>query len=257
MKSLRLHAVGDLRLQDEPIPAPGPGEVLVRVKAAGVCGSDLHWFTEGGIGDTRLSRPLILGHECAGVTETGERVAVDPAIPCGKCEFCLEGNPNLCEAIHFAGHDQDDGALREYIAWPARCLFSLPDRLSDAEGVMLEPLGVALYAVDLAGLRPGMSVGVLGCGPIGLLILQLARLSGATQLIATDKLPHRCDAARSLGATSVFQAEGGPENAKILAATHKRGVDVAFEVAGENEAVETAVAVTKPGGRVLLVGIPA
>jgi L-iditol 2-dehydrogenase len=253
----RLHAAGVLQIHDEPVPTPGHDETLVRVTAVGVCGSDLHWFTEGGIGDARLHHPLVLGHEFAGITPDGQRVAVDPAIACGKCDYCLEGNPNLCENIRFAGHGSDDGALRDYVAWPTRLLYPLPKSLSDADGAMLEPLGVALYAVDLAGLRPGMKVGVLGCGPIGLLVVQLARISGAIQIVATDELPHRLDAARTMGASHTFQANAGLEIQEIMAVTQNRGVDVAFEVAGENEAVETAIAVSKPGGRVILAGIPA
>jgi L-iditol 2-dehydrogenase len=261
MRVLRLHGAGDLRLHTEPDPLPGPGEALLRVTAVGLCGSDLHWFVEAGIGDAQLARPLVLGHEFAGVIENGERrgerVAVDPAIQCGACQFCLEGNPNLCAALRFAGYETEDGALREYVAWPTRCLYSLPDSLTDADGVMLEPLGVAIHAVDLGHLKTGMTVGVFGCGPIGLLVLQVARAAGATRLIATDKLPHRLEAARSFGATAVFQATDGQESAEVLAATNGRGVDVSFEVAGENEAVETAIAAAKPGGRVILVGIPA
>jgi len=261
MKVLRLHSVGDLRLHDEPEPVPGPGEVLLRLTAVGLCGSDVHWFSEAGIGDARLQEPLVLGHEFAGVIESGERrgerVAVDPAVPCGVCEFCLEGNPNLCEALRFAGHGTEDGALREYTAWPTHCLHSLPGSLTDAEGVMLEPLGVAIHAVDLGHLKPGMTVGVFGCGPIGLLVLQVARAAGATHLIATEKLPQRLEAAQSFGATAVFQAIDGRESAEVLAATDGKGVDVAFEAAGENEAVETAIVATKPGGRVVLIGIPA
>jgi L-iditol 2-dehydrogenase len=231
------------------------------VAAVSVCGSDIHWFAEGGIGDARIKQPLVLGHEFAGVItggeRSGERVAVDPAIPCGVCEFCLEGNPNFCTSMHFAGDGKFDGALREYVAWPTHCLFRLPESISDAEGALLEALGVGIHAIDLGHLRAGMSVGIFGCGPIGLLMVQLARISGATHIITTDKLPHRLEAAKSFGATNVFQAEGGTETAEILAATNRRGVDVAFEVAGENDAVETAVAAAKRGARVVLVGIPA
>lgn len=255
MKVIRLHGAGDLRLHDEPAPIPKAGEALVRVTAIGVCGSDLHWFGEGGIGNVQLRQPLVLGHEMAGVTQDGVRVAVDPAIPCGQCEFCLEGNPNLCTAMHFAGNDTDDGSLREVMTWPAHCLFPIPDSISDADGAMLEPLGVAIHAVDLAHLRPAMTVGVFGCGPIGLMILQLAKLSGATQIFATDVLPHRLEVARTYGAQTLLA--DGHEAAAILAATAKRGVDVAFEVAGVNDAVEAAFAAVKPGGKVMLVGIPA
>jgi L-iditol 2-dehydrogenase len=218
----------------------------VQVKAVGICGSDLHWFGEAGIGDARLQKPLVLGHEFAGVIAEGacqgERVAVDPAIPCRTCEFCQQGNPNLCPHVRFAGHGLEDGALCDSITWPEDCLFPLPEALSYADGVMLEPLGVALHAVDLAHLRIGMTVGVFGCGPIGLLILQLARLAGVAEVLATEPVPHRLDAARGLGAREWMPGQG---------------VDVAFEVAGENAAVESAFTAVRPGGRVILVGIPA
>jgi len=257
MKALRLHALGELRLHDEPEPVTHAGEDLLHVKAVGVCGSDLHWFSEGEIGDATLERPLVLGHEFAAITEDGERVAVDPAIPCEQCEFCQKGHPNLCLEMIFAGHGSQDGALRERMTWPRRCLFPLPDALSDADGAMLEPLGVAIHAVDLAKLRTGMSVGVFGCGPIGLLIVQLARLSGASQIIATDVLPHRVEAVKRLGADQAILAESGQELEEIRAAIHGRGVDVAFEAAGEQEAVDMSVAAVVPGGKVILAGIPA
>ncbi|HEY3291426.1 MAG TPA: zinc-binding dehydrogenase [Anaerolineae bacterium] len=260
MKVARLHGVHDLRLHDEPDPeAPAAGRAMMRVHSIGVCGSDLHWFAESGIGDARLARPLILGHEFAGVALTGkykgQRVAVDPAVACGECEFCVEGNPNFCINMHFAGHGADDGAMRECMTWPEHLMYPLPDSISDADGAMLEPLGVAIHAVDLAHIRPGMTVAVLGAGPIGLLTLQMARLAGAAELFVTDVLPHRMDAAKKYGATTVLKADG-TEAAQILAATHKRGVDVVLECAGENEAVEAAVAAAKPGGTVVLVGIP-
>ena len=246
MKVVRLHAPNDLRVHAQPEPEPGPGELLVRVQAVGICGSDLHWFGEAGIGDAKLSKPLVLGHEFTGVIASGprqgERVAVDPAVPCHACEFCLQGNPNLCEQVRFAGHGVVDGALQELIAWPEECLFPLPAALSNSDGVMLEPLGVAMHAVDLAHLRTGSSVGVFGCGPIGLLVIQMAQLAGATRVFVTEPLPHRLEAALKLGAR-----EWKPGQA----------LDVAFEVAGDNDAVETAFAAAKPGGKVILAGIPA
>lgn len=256
MKAIRLHARGELRVHDEPTPVPTAQEKLLQVKAVGICGSDLHWFAEGGIGDAQLERALVLGHEFAGVTHRGERVAVDPAIPCRACEFCQSGHPNLCERLVFAGHGLQDGALREWMAWDERNLFPIPDSLTYADGAMLEPLGVAIHAVDLAHLKAGMTVGVFGCGTIGLLILQLARVCGAVTIVATDLLPHRLEAARSLGATNVIRAEGSTEVPEVLAATGGHGADVAFEVAGEQEAVETSFAAVRPGGKVILVGIP-
>ena len=257
MKVARLHGPGDVRLHEEPRPTPGRGEVLVRVGAVGLCGSDLHWFEKGSIGGVPLTRPLAPGHELAGTTEDGHLVAVDPAIPCEECPLCLEGHPNLCLSIRFAGYGEDDGALREWMTWPERCVFPLPDGLSATDGAMLEPLGVALHAVDLAHLRPGATVGVFGCGPIGLLAVQAARIAGATRVFATDLpgRPHRLEAARALGAETVA-ADGG-EARKILETTDGLGLDAAVETAGESSAVDAAVAAVRPGARVVLAGIPA
>jgi L-iditol 2-dehydrogenase len=146
--------------------------------------------------------------------------------------------------------------LREYASYPHRCLFPLPDSLSYADGAMLEPLGVAIHAVDLGKLRAGMSVGVFGCGPIGLLIVQMARVSGAGNIIATDLLPHRVEAAKSFGADHAILAETGNELEEIRAATGGRGVDIAFEAAGEQAAVDVSVAAVVSGGKVILAGIP-
>jgi L-iditol 2-dehydrogenase len=243
MKALRLHAAGDLRLHDEPAPEPGDGEVLVRVTAVGLCGSDRHWFEEGGIGDAVLTRPLVLGHEFVGMIErgprAGERVAVDPAIPCGECAPCKAGRSHLCLGVRFAGHGRTDGALRGALAWPEVLVHPLPDALDDATATLLEPLGVALHAVDLGHVSTATRAGVFGCGPIGILLVQALLASGAT-VVATDVLPHRLAVARALGAE---RWEGGE-------------VDVAFEVAGEDASLDDAIAATCPGGRVVLVGIP-
>ena len=260
MKSVRLHASGRMKIHDEAKPVPAAGESLIRVTAVGLCGSDLLWHTGEGIGDARLEAPLVLGHEFAGVIASGQnrgwRVAVDPAVPCGACRLCLEGHPNLCLQVVFAGHGTVDGALREFIAWPEICLHPLPDSLSDAEGAMLEPLGVAIHAMDLGRIKPGAAVGVFGCGPIGLLLIQLAKAAGAVRIVATDPLPHRLELAARLGATEVVTAAGGREAAEVLEAAGGLGLDTVFEAAGANEAVETAVSAVRPGGVLVLVGIP-
>lgn len=264
MKSVRLHGTGDLQLHDEPVPVAAAGEKLVRVRSVGVCGSDLHWFSEGSIGDAKLERPLVLGHEFAGETEDGQRVAIDPAIPCGRCEFCEQGHPNLCSNLIFAGHGKHDGALREWMAWNQKSVFPIPDSISDADGAMLEPLGVAIHTVDLGKIKAGMTVGVFGCGPIGLLIVQVAKLSGAANIIATDKLTHRVEAAKAFGATHAFLVEDSRQLGEpalstvemIRAATSGRGVDVAFEAAGTQDAVDAAFAAVSSAGKVVLAGIP-
>ena len=260
MKVARLHAVGDLRLANEPVPEPGPGESLVKVTAVGICGSDLHWWGEGEIGDAGLAHPLVLGHEAAGVIEDGpdrgRRVAIDPAIWCGICRPCRDGYRNLCLRIRFAGHGDQDGAMREFLTWPSHLLHPLPDALTGADGAALEPLGVAIHALDLGHVRLGASVMVVGCGPIGLLLIQVLRGAGAGRVVAVEPLAHRRAAAARYGADVYLSpAEiSGPRDIGVVAGD---GADVVFEMGGTEAAVELAMALARPGGRVVLGGIPA
>ncbi len=261
MKSLRLHGTNDLRFHEEPIPEPSYDEVLIRVKAVGICASDLHWVNEGTTGDEVITTPFVLGHELGGEVVGGDldgtRVAVDPCVPCDACEFCLRGDPNLCPDHYFAGQAPQDGALREYMAWPMKSIIPIPDSISDDDAAMLEPLGIAIHTVDLGKVKPGMTVGIYGCGPIGLLVLQMAKVAGASEILASDVLPHRLQTAKEMGAHKTYLAnQSGDERTPIMMDTHRLGVDVAFEVAGDNAAVETAIETVKPGGRVVLCGIP-
>lgn len=260
MKVARLHGVGDVRVSEEPVPVPGPGQSLVRVSAVGLCGSDVHWFTHGSIGDAHLSAPLVLGHEFAGVivggTLDGRRVAVDPARPCGTCEQCLAGNRNLCPTTGFAGHGTHDGGLREFAVWPTAQLHPLPTSVDDAAGALLEPFGVALHAHDLGKPRVGAVVVIVGCGPIGLCLIQLARAGGALRVVAVEPLAHRRAIAVALGAHVVVDPTGGDIGAAIAEVTGGSGGDVVWEVAGTADSVNVAVGAAKVGGRVILVGIP-
>ena len=253
MRTARLHAVGDLRVTDEPVPEAGPGMSLVQVTAVGICGSDLHWWDEGAIGDAKLTHPLVLGHEGAGVIaegpRAGQRVAIDPAIPCQTCRACRDGYRNLCYRLKFSGHGETDGMMREFMAWPSTALHPLPDRVSDADGAMLEPLGVAIHSVDLGHLPFGGTASVIGCGPIGLLLISVLKAAGASSVLAIEPLPHRREAAERMGANEVCEPAEFTESLRL-------GVDVAFEAAGNNEAVELAMASVRPGGRVVLAGIP-
>jgi L-iditol 2-dehydrogenase len=259
VKVVRLHGPGDVRVADEPAPVAGPGESLVRVTAVGICGSDLHWYAESAIGDAVLTRPLVLGHEAAGVIaegpRAGQRVAIDPAVPCGACPTCERGLGHLCPQVRFLGHGTNDGAMRELLAWPTDRLVPLPDEVDDVAGALLEPLGVAIHALRLARLGPGARVAILGAGPIGLLLIQLARATGATTIVATDRLAHRVAAARSCGAVAELVA-GGAERASLLAATDGLGVDAAIEIAGDDDAIATAIDLVRPGGTVVVAGIP-
>jgi L-iditol 2-dehydrogenase len=258
MKAARLHGIGDLRLTGEPVPEAGPGEELVRVTAVGICGSDLHWWGEAGIGDAVITRPLVLGHEAAGVIEDGPRrgtrVAIDPAISCGECRPCRDGYRNLCTRIRFAGHGDQDGAMREFLAWPSGLLHPLPESVTDADGALLEPLGVAIHALDLGHVRLGARVAVVGCGPIGLLLIAVLRAAGAAHIAAFEPLPHRREAALRYGADVCLRPD-------ILAGDlHELvgdGADTVFEMAGTGPAVSLSMAAVRPGGRVVLGGIPA
>ena len=270
MLCARLLHPGSLTLTEEAVPRPTADRPLIKVSAVGLCGSDAHWYEHGSTDDSKLVHPLILGHEFAGTVETGSlagrRVAVDPAVPCMSCDACQNGLAHLCRKVEFAGHGQTDGALRTYMTWPERCLVPLPDGVTDAEGALLEPLGVALHAFDLArGLRPpshrelgdGEAVGVFGSGPIGLLLIAALKSSGISNIIATDRLGHRLSAATTMGAaTTELATSDWSEVERIVAATDGRGVDVAFDASGDPAATEAAVAAVRPGGVVVLVGIP-
>ncbi len=266
MKAARLHGARDLRIDDLPEPGrPGPGEALVEVRAVGVCGSDIHYYNEGGIGTTRLEAPMVVGHEPAGVVlevgegvshvQPGDRVAIDPAMPCGTCENCRLGHPNLCPDIRFFGSAPVDGALRERLVHPVECLFALPDELSLVAGALCEALGVAIHAVDLGHLRPGVSVAIAGCGPVGLMALQVARCAGAAGVFVSDPVPERRAVARSLGADLAIDA-ADDFAAAVAAATNGRGVDVAFDCATSNVTQAQCCELAKLGGTVVLCGIP-
>jgi L-iditol 2-dehydrogenase len=262
VETARIHGRGDVRVAMEPPVSIGPGEVRLRVISVGLCGSDLHWYREAGIGDACLSRPVVLGHEFAAVIaegpRAGERVVVDPADNCGQCVMCKDGRTNVCSNLRFAGHGTTDGALRTSMSWPERLLHSLPDKIGDDEAPLLEPLGVALHALELAGVEHGQSAGVYGCGPIGLLLIQLLRLRDVSPVVATDRLDHRVAAAKAMGATWAFAVDGetGSDFTTGRRLAREQGVDVAFEMSGSDGALSDAIAAVRPSGRVVVVGIP-
>ncbi len=250
MLAARLHAPADIRVAEEATPQAAEGRTLVRVGAVGLCGSDLHWFLEGGIGDARITDPTIPGHEIGGVAldgpHAGKVVAVDPAIPCFECERCHEGWTNLCPHVRFAGHGDTEGGMAEVISWPTDRLVPLPDGLDAEDGAMLEPLGVAVHSWDLGHVKLGDRVAIVGAGPIGLLLLQLARHSLAAEVTVVEPLAHRREAADALGADLVLTPNDE------LASDY----DVVFEVCGNPAPVEEALTLCRRGGRVVLVGIP-
>lgn len=270
MTAVRLHGPSDLRVEQIAHPGPpGPGQVLLGVTAVGICGSDLHSYKDARIGDVALEGPLILGHEFAGVVEAagpdgldgngrplqaGTRVAVDPAQPCWRCEMCEQGHPNLCLRLHFCGSYPDHGSLCQWMHMPAHSCFPIPDSIDDAGAALLEPLGIAIHAVDLARIRVANSVAILGAGCIGLSILQLARLSGADPIFVSDKFPWRLEVAQRCGAVTINCDQVDPVQA-VLEATDGRGVDVAIEAAWADHSVQQAAEMARLGGRLVIVGI--
>ncbi|PNY79922.1 alcohol dehydrogenase [Deinococcus koreensis] len=261
MRTVRLHGVHDLRLHDEPRPLTVPGEVMLRVQAVSVCGSDMHYYHEGGIGPAVIRRPMTPGHEFAATVvdgsggpfglSDGTLVAVDPAQACGQCEQCLAGYPNLCPNVRFLGSPGVDGGLAEYISVPPGSLFPVPEDFSPALAALLEPLGVALHALDITRLRPLSGVTVLGAGPIGLMLLQVARVCGAAHVRVVEPRAARREVALAMGADSVHE-----HHSEILELTRGRGEDYVLEATTSPEAPEQAAQVARIGGRVTLVGIP-
>jgi L-iditol 2-dehydrogenase len=257
MEVLRLHGAGDVRIHEEPEPVAAPGEEIVQVTAVGLCGSDLHWYEDGGIGESVVVEPLVLGHEMGGLITTGpragERVVIEPANPCGHCAVCLAGDGNLCPDVKFCGHAPIHGGLRARMNWPQRLLLPVPDSIETDDVALLEPLGIALHGIDLGHFRSGMSAGVFGSGPIGLLLIRTLRAMGASRIVATDAKPHRVEAALASGADEAYltAVDGQPAGIRDW-----QPLDVGFEVAGEDSALESALLAARLGGRVVVVGIP-
>ncbi len=248
--AVRLLGIGRLEAYEVPVEEPGPGEVVIKVLSVGLCGSDAHWFEEGGIGDVTLPNGgVIPGHEFCGIIESGprsgERVAVDPAIPCLRCVPCGEERFHLCLDMRFAGHGSINGALRGHLVWPERCLVTLPERLPDEEGALLEPLGVALHAIDLGMVGQRDRTAVIGCGPVGLLLVAALRARGQKEIVAADPLEHRLAAAMEMGAKPL----GG-------SAVSTSDIEVVFDCAGSDQSLHTALQLSRPGGRIVLVGVP-
>jgi len=255
-------------VREAPEPSHiAPNEAVVRLRAIGVCGSDMHYFNEGRIGDQVVEYPFTVGHECAGVVErvgeavtrvaVGDRVAVEPAMPCGECEWCLKGRENICPRMRFLGcPGQAEGAYKELLVMPEHCLFVLPDAVSFEAGVVVEPAAICAYAVAQSGLKPDETLAVLGSGPIGLLVAACAKAAGRRRAFASDIIPERVAAARRFGADESFNVHDTDVAAAILDATDGRGVDVVYECAGEQETLEQAARIAAPGGRISVIGIP-
>ncbi|MDC7226051.1 MAG: NAD(P)-dependent alcohol dehydrogenase [Spirochaetales bacterium] len=267
MKAAVMTGIRKIEIQDVPKPEIKPDEVLVKIKHVGICGSDIHYYEYGNIGDYVIKPPFILGHESGGEVvelgadvknlKVGDQVALEPGIPCGECEVCKRGDYHLCNDVKFLATPPYDGVFAEYIAYPENMAFKLPEGCDTVEGAMIEPLDVALHALDLAGAKIGESALVFGCGCIGLLIIKTLQAAGVKEIYAVDVLEPRIKKAEELGVKAVWNGKTDDVIEQLMKATNGRGVDMAFEAAGTVKTTQQTIAAIAKGGRIVITGMAA
>ncbi|MHB9026046.1 MAG: alcohol dehydrogenase catalytic domain-containing protein [Armatimonadota bacterium] len=264
MRSAVMTDTRRIELCESPLPAPGPGEVLVRLRAVGICGSDVHYYVDGRIGDAVVTPPFVLGHEPAGevallgegvtTLRVGDRVALEPAFSCGKCHCCQTGHPNCCPSVRFLATPPIRGCFEEYHVFNAVQCVPIPENVTFEAAATLEPMAVGVHAVNLARLRLGDRIAVMGCGPVGIMTAMAARAAGAGFIAMTDPIAERRAHARALVADVVVDpyAEDAVEAINRAAGA----IDVTFEAAGTQEAVDDATLTVRPTGATVIIGIP-
>jgi len=255
-----------LEFRDVPMPSPAPGEILMKLEAVGICGSDVHYYNHGRIGDFVVDFPFILGHECAGTVvglgegvtglAVGDRVALEPGVPCGKCEQCRGGRYNLCPDVKFFATPPYDGCLMNYVTFPAEFAFKLPENVSSVEGALIEPLAIGINAAMTGGVKLGDTVLVIGAGCIGLVSLLAAKAYGATQVIVADLLPNRLAVAEKLGAVAINSKEKDVV-AEVMRLTGGKGAQVVLDCAGFSQTVADSMRAASIAGRIVVVGLGA
>ncbi len=267
MKTFQLTGPREMSLLDAPDPQiVHPTDVLLKLGAVGVCGSDIHYYTSGRIGDQVVAYPFTVGHECAGTVvevgsevtslATGDRVAIEPAVTCGHCDQCVAGRENTCRNNRFLGcPGQIEGSLSEYLVMPDRNCFPIDNDLDMGAATVSEPLAIGIYTVRQSGLADAQNIGILGMGPIGRTLMLAAMSSGCGSIYGTDKIVERCELALRGGADWV----GNPDHEDVVNTILERepkGLDIVFECCGQQDAVDQAIELLKPGGKLVLVGIP-
>jgi L-iditol 2-dehydrogenase len=261
-----LHAPRDLRYEQVPVPSAGPGEVLVRITTNGLCGSDVHFYREGKLGPFIVSKPYIPGHEACGVVvkgtgrsgdpPEGQRVAIEPGIPCRRCGLCKSGRYNLCRDVVFMSAPPINGTFAEYAAVAADFAHSLPSSVDEESGAFIEPVAVGLQACTRAGLKAAGTVAIIGAGPIGLVTMLVARAFGASAIYLVDRLGNRLALGATLGATATIDASTEDPTTRIAELTKGEGVDYVFDTSGSSVACASAPALVARGGSIALVGWP-
>jgi len=266
MKAAILKGIKEIQIEEIEKPSIKENEVLVQVKAVGVCGSDVHYYLHGRIGNQIVKGDHILGHEAAGeVVEVGTgvknlkpgmHVAIEPGIPCGACEYCKSGRYNICLNMRFLGTPPVPGAYREYMAYPEEWLFPMPESMSFEEGQLIETLSVGFYASELVDLKLNSTCAVLGCGPIGLVTLKSIIARGAGKIFVTDLIDERLEFAQKYENVITINPSKEDATAKIRELTDGKGVDFVFEAAGALDSIRQTIEVAKNGGEIVWIGIP-
>jgi L-iditol 2-dehydrogenase len=261
----QLLAPRTFQLTEQTIEDPGPGEIQVRVNAVGICGSDIHSYAEGAVGDTPCEYPMVLGHEPSGtVVKTGsgvigwhpgDRAALEPALYCYHCEYCRTGHHNVCANIRFLSNPGVPGFFREFVNLPVTNLLAIPPTLPMELATIVEPLAVAMHSMKFAALQAGETVAVFGAGPIGLLTIACMKVAGAGRIWAVDPVAHRRDLARHMGAHVTLDPGEIDCARQILADTGGRGVDCAIDCAAKEDTTNAAIRASRNAGRVVLTGI--
>ncbi len=268
MQALALTGLCKMAVVERPMPQlASQNDVLIRIKYIGVCGSDIHYYTDGRIGSQVVSYPFVVGHECSGQVvavgpkvkglEPGDLVAIDPAVSCGACQQCDAGRPHTCLNNRFLGcPDQLEGCLTEYLVMPDFCCYRVTDLMDAEEAALLEPFSIGVYAVRLAGaIEAGQRVAIFGAGPIGLSIFLKLMVDGVGQVGILDPLQYRLEKASEMGASWVLNPDGIDVASKVSKIA-PNGLDVVFEASGSQSAIDNALNVLIPGGKLVLVGIP-
>jgi len=258
--------IKNIEIKDINVPEIKENEVLIKIEYVGICGSDVHFYEYGKIGDFIVKPPFILGHECAGTIvkkgkdvsklKIGDRVALEPGITCGKCFFCKTGRYNLCRSVQFLATPPYHGSLQKYIAYPEEMAFKLPDNLSTFEGAFVEPLSVGIHATGQGNVSLGDNVVILGAGCIGLVTMLSAKARGASNLYISDVIDKRLAFAKKIGATDTFNAAKTNVIDKIMQITNGIGADITLDASGSEKAIESMPFITRCGGTMVLIGVP-